>query len=142
MDSENRNEHSIILKILSGEANQQEVDSLERWVSMDEDNKKEFLAIQEIWIGLDTNHKLDDKLQTEDWNLLNNRLKNTEVKLLKMNSTSKLHWWLKVAAVFVLGFGLAWLMFNSETTNIAYNEISAPLGSRTLITLPDGSSVW
>lgn len=142
MHSENQHEQSIILKVLSGEADKLEVDTLESWMSMSEDNKKEFLAIQEIWVGLDTNNKLDEKLQTEDWNLLKERLVVNEAKLVKMNAPSNSNWWLKVAAVFIFGFGLSWLMFHTETTEIEFNEITTPLGSRSLITLPDGSSVW
>jgi ferric-dicitrate binding protein FerR (iron transport regulator) len=55
---------------------------------------------------------------------------------------------LKIAALFVFIFSagglLSYVVFNrpEKPTAIAYNEISAPLGARSEVVLPDGSRVW
>jgi len=73
-----------------------------------------------------------------------------EVQLTKKGST-KFFMYLKYAAVIVMTFGLTWLSKDlivikisgkmDQTENIANNEISVSYGSKSKVTLPDGSVV-
>jgi transmembrane sensor len=54
---------------------------------------------------------------------------------------------LKFAAIFVIGFFLAAILFRNDSTlrfeeNTSLNQVSIPLGSKSKIVLSDGSQVW
>ncbi len=55
---------------------------------------------------------------------------------------------LRIAAIFLLAFvtggTLSFFLFNNDEQHltVAYNEIIAPLGARSEVILPDGSTVW
>ena len=67
------------------------------------------------------------------------------------NEYQKLKIFFRYAAIFVIAFGLSWVIQNMSTTDkdpvIAdtypqYNEILVPYGSKAKVMLPDSSSVW
>lgn len=70
---------------------------------------------------------------------------------MEMNISSrrrfKLPVWLRVAAILVLSFGLAWVWVLSSTLlkakeTIVYNEIIVPIGEKSQVILADGTHVW
>jgi transmembrane sensor len=53
---------------------------------------------------------------------------------------------LKIAAIFVLVFivggAFSYLIFNKPIDSVEYTTVRTPFGARSVVTLPDGSTVW
>lgn len=122
---------------------------------INQDKEQEFVTAWFYRIWDETHLEKPDKKSTEDYLKLKARLglKDDNVFLekalfLNRNFYSSVYKQvLRYAAVFVLAFGLAWLFFGIRHTQnlsneIKKNEIVVPNGSKSFLTLEDGSKIW
>jgi transmembrane sensor len=132
-----------IAKYLAGNANPDEEANLIQWVEASEINKQYFDEIKNIWESSSS--------------MIRPETIDTESALAKvMDSTSdsskmKTVWiyWKKLAAVVLIPLLLGNIMLLYHNSNKimfrsqpVYSEIYAAFGTRTSVTLADGSSVW
>jgi len=130
----------------ANQLNQSQAEELLAWVSDNEDNRRYFREIGNIWYAssqlstkeTDTGKawkNLMDKIEDND----NRPMPKPEIRIRK----SVLY--RLVAAVLLIGaLGIGTVFFRLPQTKsaITYFEALAPKGSRSFITLSDGSTVW
>ncbi len=145
----NSNEHiSVITRILSGNADASDRLFLDRWLSMSTENQKEFESFQHIWdvAGRAKPHVVFNT--SDSWNKLNTMIScvesehesQTTVAIPTKTRTLAIGFYLKrVAAIFVLAFGLYYL-FNKVNQPEIMSVDTNGLAQMTT-QLPDGTQV-
>jgi transmembrane sensor len=134
----------LVVKLLQGEASSEEKQEILDWAKENKANQKLYVQLKDIWEasqGAD-NKRFDSQ---RAWILLRSELfeKFDNSRHLQQRKTYLNI--LKVAAVILISFGISWMIFSTkveEKLTAANNVIQVPLGSKTQITLPDGSKVW
>ncbi|MCB0481986.1 MAG: FecR domain-containing protein [Flavobacteriales bacterium] len=124
----------LIAKILSGNATENEVKQLDAWLALSVENTKEFERIKRIWessseyVEVDTNSA---------WNLMSNRIKADDGKVVNIQSKTKTNYWkYSVAASITLILGLLlYLLYPWAQPN--FQSFNTPV----LAQLQDGSKV-
>ena len=137
---------SIIGKFLSGSASTGESQELMEWLKESKENRKYYFSIKRIWLAADESRENKD-LVDDSWERLKLRTVLSGNKTLKRNG--KIKNTLKkvsIAASVLLIIGLsAFLALKLNITSgfdQTVHEITVPFGSRTTISLPDGTKVW
>lgn len=117
----------LLLKYIAGKASQREKEEIATWIDADAANLKEFISFRKsydafLWQGTDGFSKKTKK--TFSLRPVTQRI-------------------LRIAAVFVLAFGLSYIMLqNLLKEDIEMQTVYVPAGQRTLVTLADGTTVW
>ncbi|UCH13164.1 MAG: FecR family protein [Bacteroidales bacterium] len=143
----------IITRFLSGETNRQETQVLQEWLSQSLSNRKYFKEIDRVYHATEIIGNPDNINPEEVWEAIKNKLSEktgiSKEQALRVKSIRKIQIYRKlvVAATFLLIIGLsftgAYLYFLNKTKTLtAYNEIRVPTGSKSSITLSDGSKLW
>ena len=118
---------------------------LNDWLKKSKENKDYFNRLAATWKLAHKENEIKKFDTEQSWRSTHNRI----TKLSESNSFIKFigRHYVKVAATWLLFFGLGsflTLQFTKTTENITVKitEISAPLGSKSLVSLPDGSTLW
>jgi ferric-dicitrate binding protein FerR (iron transport regulator) len=143
-------EHSeikdIVIKYLLNEATPEEKKAVLQWIQDADQNKADFLELQGLVDSIlaSTNpYKLDSD---EAYKKIRQKLK-TNKSEPESSGNHSLSFFLRIAAIFVLGFGLSWLLHDglNKKTGIVeiagYQKVIVPYGSKTKLELPDGTRV-
>ena len=138
------NYKKLLLKYLQNECTHDELMSIAFWLK---DPKNEILFeqfIKEDWAQFESTELKEIQTDKPDFELLKRRL-NASKSLINNHKIRKIVF--RIAASFLLPVAIGSLTFfllqkNSKPEPLAYNEISAPLGSKTNIQLGDGTKVW
>ena len=143
----NNFDNNIIIRFLMNEASKEDIQLLEEWISMDAENRIYFEQIRDTWNSIEIEKELDEHRIQADLKRVMDRIDvGQDHAIGKVKTWQVRNWFLKVAAVFVIGFSASWLIFRGvdsiEPGSAAYNVIETPRGSSTLINLPDGSKIW
>jgi ferric-dicitrate binding protein FerR (iron transport regulator) len=142
MESSNHTDYEqLIFKILTGEASGEEVSLVKNWVRSSPQNHNHYLRVKNLL-----------EISGKPLKLSENEIKMGLLSVMeRIESSSTKRMWQnlqKIAAVLLLPVLLATLLLTSHyvrkesKSQIAYNEFSTPLGSRSNIKLADGSVVW
>ena len=139
----------LILRYLIGEASEQEAVQVQEWLEASNENRQLFAQYKKIWlvsksvtvVGADV---LSRDKKTVDLKISNNELRK---RVAKANMRFKV---LACAASFVLLVGIPSLFYIMQPEKVTQPEqffagggaIEVPYGSKSHITLPDGSKVW
>ena len=126
---------------------QSQAEELIAWLNKNEVNRHYFREIGTIWYAssqLSTKETNANKAWT---NLVDKIVENDNRPLPKPEFRIRISVLYRVAAavllIVVLGIGSIFVLRHSKAkSEIAYFEATAPKGSRSLITLSDGSTVW
>lgn len=141
----------IIVKMLFGNASPKEEKIFDLWYNNSEENQAYFSDIKLVFEKSKESSRYSRFDMEKAWGQITKKAaingKNSKQKLLSKKSVSLLF---KYAAFFVLTFvlgGLAHYLFSKfgntvEGANKNYYSISAPLGSKTKVELPDSTIVW
>lgn len=117
----------LLLKYISGKASQQQKEEVAEWIDADSANLKEFMSLRKSY----------DAFVWQDTNALNKKTK----KEFALNPFMQK--FLRIAAVFVLAFGLSYVMIRTlQQETVGMQTVYVPAGQRTLVTLSDGTTVW
>lgn len=137
-----------IISFLEGKLTQSQADELMAWVKQSEGNMQYFMQMEEIWhaSGLLNDKQLDSKKGFADIRkkIADRGIRKFPVKEIRLSLPGLL----RIAASFLVlaTLGISGtLLLNRDrgkTANSAMVETSVPKGSKSLITLPDGSTVW
>lgn len=136
----------IVIKYLVNETTPDETQLVLHWIQSSEQNKTDFLDMQALVDSIlaSTNpHKLNSE---QAYQKLRKQFGNGKFGV-KPTEKRILPFFLKIAAIFILGFGISWMMHNqvNQRVNVAdairYQKIYVPYGSKTKLELPDGTKV-
>ncbi|MDR0750009.1 MAG: FecR domain-containing protein [Tannerellaceae bacterium] len=116
----------VLIRYFQGECSEEEKESIRQWLEGREENKKQFVNER---IRFDASLMIDEG----------------KIRIYQSNSKKKiLRSLYKAAAVILLLIGSSYFfsLYQSGYRNTSLLHINVPAGSRTSITLPDGSLVW
>lgn len=140
---EQGNREILITRYLTGEAGQDEIVELQKWLGASKDNLLYFQQLKNIWDN--SEHYSCEKIIDFDmaFNIVNKRVN------FKSPATNFWYYWKKIAAVLLIPLILGNLLYfsfrsNNYSTNQepVYNELFAAFGTRSALKLSDGTSVW
>lgn len=141
MQNDNQIE-ALIIKLFSKNISKEEKQVIYAWINESPENKKHLLEMQNIW------HISHPAFKPEELNLdkaVTKILRNVESTNVVNKKTSFLIWWQRIAAILIVPL-MIWTIAqhnsNNQKLNVAYQEITSPLGMKSEISLPDGSKVW
>jgi len=143
---EKENIDTIIYNYLSGSADDKETDHLLEWLKEKRKNRLQYFALKRIWLE-DRDHPGKDNIIDESWNrfVLRTSLASAEIDR-KSNKRLLSFTKITIAATVLFLAGLSALLclriINYEKLDTTVHQVSVPKGSRTNVTLPDGSQVW
>jgi len=117
----------LLLKYISGKASQSETEEVVTWIDADPANLKKFMSLRKSY----------DALIWQDAETLCKKPKRERPLHLTMQ------WLGRVAAMFVIAFGLAHTMLQVlQKEDVSMQTVYVPAGQRTQVTLADGTTVW
>ncbi len=141
-----KNINSLIIRYLSGNAGSEESEFLIKWLEESHDHRLEYFRTKRLWLEMREKEKLIYRTD-KSWRRLENRIVNNDT--IQKNKVMKFRYnWktISVAASIAILIGISLYqgitLDNLRRIDDNINEISAPPGSRTKVSLPDGSSVW
>ncbi len=127
----------IIENIISGD-HFNSSEELLAWAEKSEENQKEYIRYKNTWALLQRGREMDEKQITHD-------LDRVKARLNKRGKQIRLTDFIRYAAIVIVAL-ISGFLLNTLTNDIekemGMNEISVPLGNRSLLALPDGSKVW
>ena len=140
---------NLILRYLSGETSEQETRQIQEWLQGKKENRQLFARHKKLWLGCRELAGYDAEQVKSDRIKVDLKIRNFELQL-KLNRANWRIRLLSYAASVILLIGMTslWYVMRKDTPVkqhiIAFTggEIEAPYGSKSLITLPDGSKVW
>jgi transmembrane sensor len=147
----NQYSEELIIRFLNGELNEDEIREVNKWINSSKENFAEFETYRKIWLSSAihlTNNKFDAMAAWEKTvrYIHQNELNRGFMYSLRKNKLMQRT--LQIAALFILfvSFGAigSYFVFSSRNLQSAnqYCEIVTPKGSKSKITLPDGSTAW
>lgn len=130
----------LILKHLSGQTTDEEIEQLTNWVNENAENENQFAEMQNSYIYLASSLSPDNQKSALDEII--NQISNTKEK--KRISVGRIY---SIAAAILLPIilgGFAWFYqwSTSSSEPELFTEIVAPPKHNSQITLPDGTQVW
>ncbi len=144
----NGNNEEIIIRFLNGELGNKELQEFEKWLDNSEENTRQFNAMRDIWLAsaLYMNHENFDVqkgLKKAGWLMKWRRMQEQSTRRKR-----KINVFLRYAAMVLLllsmgtFFGWYTTIHRENASKPEICEIFSPLGSKSQVTLPDGSRVW
>lgn len=144
----------IIIKYHSGRATDEDNKILNNWLEEGEENKKLFDQISDIWFavinpGKKTEYDVLSALKTVKSKIPGKkRLFPINIKRKQTKPRSIFSWFIRIAAILIIVFSLGTtcyflfgdIIFNNNSDELTI--ITAPIGSKSKITLSDGTKVW
>ena len=117
-----------LIKYIEGNSTQAEKDAMARWIDSDPKNRDEFILLRKSYDA--TLFHLKDDTCNKD---------------RKKKRKNLIHELLKIAAIFVLSFGLYYIfdrISGNPEDEIVMHTLHVPAGQRAELTLADGTNVW
>jgi transmembrane sensor len=138
---ENNPINPIIVTYLSGKATDEEISNLEEWTRLSKENSEYFLFIKNIWESSGKQFN-PDSISAEK------ALQKVLSRIVKPGP-GFWYYWQRIAAILVIPLivgGVLWGIFQNtdkkSNSVVVYNEVFAAYGTRSVLTLADGSKVW
>ncbi|UCH14185.1 MAG: FecR family protein [Bacteroidales bacterium] len=144
----------IIIKYHTGRSAEEENKILYNWLEEGEENKKQFDRISDIWFavmnpGKKSEYDALSALKTVKAKLSGQKsIFHGNVKKQHTKTRAVFNWFIRIAAILVIVFSLGtagYFLFGDKMFNTGTDEltiITAPIGSKSKITLSDGTKVW
>lgn len=138
----------IIVGYFEGTLTQEQSAELLAWVRQDDEHLQYFRQLYEIWHVTENTFENDNRKE-RTWRMTDMRIRERGLRHIpkkELRLSVAMLW--KAAAALLVFLGLSitgWLFFGNNSTDpvsLAYVETKAPNGSRSLITLPDNTTVW
>ncbi|MBN2213142.1 MAG: FecR family protein [Bacteroidales bacterium] len=138
----------LIVEYLSGKITRKELSRLRQWLDNNDKNKDHFNRMKASWhlAGRTSQKETFDTVKCWEkvYGQIHSHSKTRPVKE-KRRSVFLNVWSYAAAGLILIALGSLLTLFiarNSTYSHSAMTEISAPLGSRCKISLPDGSTIW
>jgi transmembrane sensor len=137
----------LISGYLKGELTDDQARQLINWIKLDSRNKRYFDECCEIWVTGKASLKSPEYSVQEGFWKFRQRIKaEKEVQ----SGNAKVFWLrplVRYAAIFIIAFSLSGVLFyftgknTNSTSQVSYNELIVPMGSRAQFKLSDGTAV-
>jgi transmembrane sensor len=134
---------NIIVKVLEGAATHEEHVALKSWMDQHPENTKIFAGYESLWLALDiiaNKNKFDAE---EGYAGFVDKIKPDPNKDGRVHRIYK---YLKIAASILLIVSVSTVSYFTGKRSIAsplsYYEVNTPKGSKSQLTLPDGTKIW
>lgn len=132
-----------IIKFLSGQADEEEGNVISRWKKENKENEKTFREIELAW------NSIEILMDPEKFDTAHAYAR-IRSKVTKQRQVLRMGRIVSYAAVVLVVFGLTWFYKGNDFVRQesatgdepAYQEVESSAGSKTLITLEDGTKVW
>jgi ferric-dicitrate binding protein FerR (iron transport regulator) len=126
---------------------QPQAEELLEWLGEDEENRRYFNELEKVWYASGQLSKKEKDINGA-WSILLDKIKENDIrKMPKPELRIGISLLFRVAAAVLLlavvGMGTVFVFRSPKVkSEVAYFEAFAPKGSRSFITLSDGSTVW
>lgn len=146
MNTENSNHiEDLIIRFLSGDIDKQGIEVLQRWISESAENEKYFIDRREIWFSATNSEALAKYNKAEAFERFKENIRATRERNSSHRKNIRLRW-ITYAAAIALFFTMSYLSYKGgqEQLSSTFTDIviETPPGSRTKMSLPDGTAVW
>jgi ferric-dicitrate binding protein FerR (iron transport regulator) len=133
---------SLIAGFLTNSLNEEELKVLNNWLSEDATHRKEFNRLRSCWIATGNENGRKSFDARRSWRTLETRIKPEKTRWIRQ--ISPLWYAASLLVCFALGTVVATILSQHESAKhqTLATTIRTPLGAKSNITLPDGSSVW
>ena len=143
----NNNIEAIIFKTFSDEASTEEIEKVDLWIKENDEHKRVFMHLKNIWDVANTPFDPDDIDTEKAFQNIVSQIDSQQDSYNSLKRKSFSYYWQQVAAIIVIPLLLLSTYFyftRSEKKEYAtvYQEVFAPYGTRSVINLPDSSKVW
>jgi ferric-dicitrate binding protein FerR (iron transport regulator) len=140
------NYKELFVKYLKNECTHEELSKILGWLKDPANGKTIEQLIQEDWSNFDT-QEINISSNKTSFETLKQRIAEIQKGSIKTNQHNIGRIVLRIAASLLLPVAIGWATFyilqkNIKPEPMAFNEITAPLGSKTSIQLADGTKVW
>ncbi|NQU55219.1 MAG: FecR family protein [Bacteroidetes bacterium] len=136
---------SLFIAYLEGTLSKKDEVILIHWLQNNPDSFKEIQELIQIWNLSELVGKFNTNHIEKEWALLMQKVLFSSRKTKKSKGVF-LYWLPRIAAVFLLGaivsFAISYQILNPKNRELVYHEVSSPAGAKSMVTLPDGSSIW
>lgn len=137
----------LIAGYITNDLDNKDLEILKKWLNRSTENKEHFEQVKASWYISEQPFSIGKDGVDEKWNNLKKRLELTKTKKIQDNrTTSILPLFTRIAAAiafFLIGAGITYFVTQKNIVfKPAETEFIVPLGSKSMIKLPDGSSVW
>lgn len=147
MEKQRQPDWKLITTVLSGDADANERNAFNKWLAEDKNNSKLYAELKQIWekTGNIQHYKnLDLKSAWDKMLSKQPELSGTHKKAFSKQLKNKIRPLLRIAAIFLIGFFVAWfankLIPGEQAEN--YHKIVVPRGQKSEVILADGTQIW
>lgn len=134
----------LITNFLKGVIDEEELNKLSHWLSLSNNNVKEFKLLKSLWLLSGKTIPVSSEISDNALSKVKSKISNTKRVTLKPYWKFGLiaaSWLVFLIVGSVLGAGL--MRHNdNESVDMVNTTISAPLGAKSIVDLPDGTRVW
>lgn len=133
--------HTKIIRLFNGEASPDEKREVGDWLNQNNENRKLYSDLQEIWLATGVSGNRDSYNMEDGLQKFKERIHNSENK----GKVISLREILKYAAIVILLLSLPVMYYFGKTASQAdetYTTITCAFGDKSTITLPDGSIAY
>lgn len=130
----------LLVKVMLGEASEQEKTDINTWLAESSENRKYFEHFQAIWQTSRALAVHSDISEAEAWQRFKRRTSYPARVIPLHGQRSGFRWWSAAAAVFILA-GVVWLYYTSADQPVPEQISLKTAGETRTDTLPDGSVV-
>jgi ferric-dicitrate binding protein FerR (iron transport regulator) len=143
----NRINNTLFIRLFNGSASEQEANNVIKYLNESQENRLHYFTIKRIWLESAVKSK-DSDIVNNSWERLLIRINDSENEADSINTKNKnlIVRRLAIAASIAIlcVFSIYSIIQNHRTGQYLSSdtEIVVPYGSRSNISLPDGSNVW
>jgi transmembrane sensor len=134
-------DHELLIRFLSGECNEEERQTVDRWLEANPENRTYFQELSTLWNASASPATFQKDWLKKDWNKVRDRIDEIRIKELNkpVKQRSLIYTFARLAAVIILGIGV-YLYVQHLSGRTAVQQAIASAGIK-MLTLPDGSKV-
>lgn len=140
MEKDKKIQDELFLRILNNDASESEKKVFQEWINQDCKNSTWFSEMESLWSkskNIDDYYKIS---QEKAWNIINGKIRKKRMHKIYAYAY-------KSAAAIILAFmaltsTIYFIHSGYEKEYAKEISVSAPLGSKTSVTLSDGTSIW
>lgn len=144
-ESTYKNIDGLIADYFARELSNDDLERLQAWIKLSPENDKYFQQMQDIWFSSLSADKAKQYCGEDAYTrFLKRTLSHKGLPVLKKRSFHRAWWYVAaaVALLFIVSYASYQQGGKQVTSRFAEVVIEAPLGSKTKMSLPDGSLVW
>ncbi len=136
---------TIIARVLSGEYSDEDITALEKWLAESDGNLKDFSTLERLWVASEITANKKNYNYSEAFEKFLNQTRKPALKgLTAMTLLRKSFKWAAIGLIIAaLGSLTTYMVVTSAgNKNHEVYEVKSAAGSRSTVTLSDGSTVW